>query len=258
MSPRDVEGRPCAQGRPEGWGHLREFARRGFVVLPGVVPAGLVAAASQVVDRLVTADPPALDVRGPHNYFPTAATEPALGALLTGSHAFALAEALTGPGTLVPPWQVQVALNIPPFPHRPGMHHLDGVGPDLPDGRPGTFTLLAAVLLSDQPDDDGGNLWVWPGTHLTHAAYFRTNGPDALVAAGGYPPIPLPPPEQVHGRAGDLLLAHYLLGHNIGGNTGTRTRRAAYYRLKRHGHDARWRDVLCDPWLEYDGVRAAT
>ncbi|CAO5186625.1 Phytanoyl-CoA dioxygenase family protein [Frankia sp. AiPs1] len=238
-------------------GHLREFAERGFVMVPGAVPARLVAEASQVVDGLVAADPPAPDVRGPHNYFPTAAAAPSLGALLTGSGAFALAETLTGPGTLVPPWQVQVALNIPPFPHRPGMHHLDGVGPDLPDGRPGTFTLLAGVLLTDQPDDDGGNLWVWPGTHLTHAEYFRTHGPDALIAAGGYPPIPLPEPEQIRGRAGDLLLAHYLLGHNIGGNTSARTRRAAYYRIKRHGHDARWPDVLRDPWLEYDGIRAA-
>ena len=48
------------------------------------------------------------------------------------------------------PWQVQVALNIPPFPHRPGMHHIDGAPPE-PDGRPGTFTMLAGVLISDQP-----------------------------------------------------------------------------------------------------------
>ena len=129
------------------------------------------------------------------------------------------------------PWQVQVALNIPPNPHRPGMHHLDGFPPE-PDGRPGTFTMLAGVLMSDQRDPDAGNLWVWPGTHLTHAAYFREHGPDAFFAAGGYPPIPLPEPEQVTGEPGDLLLAHYLLGHNIGGNKPA-VRRAVYYRIKR-------------------------
>jgi hypothetical protein len=56
------------------------------------------------------------------------------------------------------PWQVQVALNVPPFPHRPGMHHLDGAPPG-PDGRPGTFTMLAGVLMSDQRGQDAGNLW---------------------------------------------------------------------------------------------------
>jgi ectoine hydroxylase-related dioxygenase (phytanoyl-CoA dioxygenase family) len=134
------------------------------------------------------------------------------------------------------------------------MHHLDG-GQGEPDGRPGTFTMLAGLLMSDQRDQDAGNLWVWPGTHLAHAEYFRAHGPDAFLAAAGYPPIRLPEPEQVTGRAGDLVLAHFLLGHNIGGNTSPAVRRAVYYRLKRSGHNPRWREFLQDPWLEYDPVR---
>ena len=54
---------------------------------------------------------------------------------------------------------------------------------------------------------------------------------------------------------GDLLLAHYLLGHNIGGNTSSVVRRAAYFRVKRTGHDRRWREFLTDPWLDYEPVR---
>jgi hypothetical protein len=234
-------------------GQLAEFEERGFLVLPRVVPPDVVAAASAVIDELVRHNPPGPEVRGPHNYFPGASQAPALTALLTGSPAFGLAESLTGAGTLEVPAQVQVALNIPPFRHRPGMHHLDGVPPE-PGGRPGTFTMLAGVLMSDQRERDAGNLWVWPGTHLTHAAYFRAHGPDALVAAGGYPPIPLPEPEQVTGRGGDLLLAHYLLGHNIGGNISAAVRRAVYFRIKRSGHDARWREFVGDPWLDYDTV----
>ena len=157
--------------------------------------------------------------------------------------------------TLEVPQQVQVALTYPPYDHRPGGHHLDGASPPEPDGRPGPFTLLAGVLLSDQPSDDMGNLWVWPGTHLSHEGFFREHGPEALVACGGYPPIPLPTPEQVGGRAGDLLLAHYLLGHNIGGNTSDTVRRAVYFRLKQVGHAAHWRQFLQDAWLDYDGVR---
>ena len=57
------------------------------------------------------------------------------------------------------------------------------------------------------------------------------------------------------GRARDLLLAHYLLGHNIGGNTSPTVRRAVYFRIKRAGHDPRWREFLQDPWLDYDAVR---
>ncbi len=229
-------------------GQLDEFAERGFLVLRQVVPPDVVAAASAAIDEL---DPPGAEVRGPHNYFLETARAPALAALLTGSPAFGLAGALAG--SLVRPWQVQVALNIPPFPHRPGMHHLDGAGPG---DRPGTFTMLAGVLMSDQRGLDAGNLWVWPGTHLAHAEYCREHGPGAFLAAGGYPPIPLPEPEQVTGEPGDLLLAHYLLGHNIGGNTSRTVRRAVYFRSKRAGHDPRWREFLQDPWLDDDPLRA--
>ena len=233
---------------------LREFAERGFLVLPQAGPADLVTAASGLIDELIDRAPPGPEIRGPHNYFAEAVEAPALSALLTGSPAFSLAESLTGPGTLEVPWQVQVALNIPPFPHRPGRHHIDGA-PHEADGRPGTFTLLAGVLMSDQLDEDAGNLWVWPGTHLTHAEYFREQGPDAFFEACGYPPIQLPEPEQIRGRAGDLVLAHYLLGHNIGGNTSAAIRRAVYFRVKRFGHNPRWREFLRDPWLDYDVVR---
>jgi hypothetical protein len=44
-------------------------------------------------------------------------------------------------------------------------------------------------------------------------------------------------------------------GHNIGGNTSPSIRRAVYFRIKRSGHDARWREFLSDPWLDYDTVR---
>jgi hypothetical protein len=28
-----------------------------------------------------------------------------------------------------------------------------------------------------------------------------------------------------------------------------------YFRVKRAGHDPRWREFLTDPWLDYDAVR---
>jgi len=60
---------------------------------------------------------------------------------------------------------------------------------------------------------------------------------------------------QVFARRGDVLLAHYLLGHNSGGNTTERVRRIAYYRLGCEGHEGRWEDTFLDAFAEYEPVR---
>jgi hypothetical protein len=235
-------------------GQINEFAERGFVLIPQVVRGNVLARAARRIDEVVAADPPAADKRGNHFYFLEAKDEPALIEPLTDSPAFRLAEELAGAGTLEIPWQVQVALNIPPYAHRPGIPHIDAANPE-PTGEPvgGTFTLLAGILMTDQLTENSGNLWVWPGTHLTHAAYFRDHGPQLFCA---YPTVDLPEPEQVKGRAGDLLLAHYLLGHNIGGNfESEQTRRALYFRVSAVGHASHQSEFLQDPWLDYQPIR---
>jgi Phytanoyl-CoA dioxygenase (PhyH) len=232
---------------------IDEFAERGFVLVPQVVQGDVLAQAARRIDEVAAADPPVAGKRGSHFYFLETKDEPALMATLTGSPAFGLAEELAGTGTLEIPWQVQVALNIPPYSHRPGRPHIDAANPE-PTGEPirGTFTLLAGILMTDQLTENSGNLWVWPGTHLTHAAYFRDHGPHLFCA---YPPIDLPEPEQVKGRAGDLLLAHYLLGHNIGGNyESEQTRRALYFRISAVDHAAHRSEFLQDPWLDYKPI----
>ena len=233
---------------------LREFAECGYLLLRGVVPRDLIDDASRSIDDLIAQQPPPMGAHGP--YFPRVTNVETFLPLLLRSSAFALAESLVGVGRLTIPREAQVALNIPPHLHRPGGPHLDGVSITEPDGRPGTFTLLAGVLITDQPRPDMGNLWVWPGTHLTHAALFREQGPDGLMASGGYPDIALPEPIQILGQAGDLLLAHYLLGHNIGGNVSSVTRRAVYFRLKLADHVAHWPTSLQEAWRDFDVVRA--
>ena len=162
---------------------ISEFAERGYIVVPQVVPADILDRAAERIDGLVDADPPAADTRGPHFYFLEAKEEPALIAPLTSSPAFDFAADLAGRGTLDVPWQVQVALNIPPFPHRPGIPHIDAGNPEPVDVPVvGTFTMLAGILLTDQLTENSGNQWVWPGTHLTHAAYFREHGPRKFFA----------------------------------------------------------------------------
>jgi hypothetical protein len=234
-------------------GQLRSFAECGYLVLPDLVSHADLDRAEAEADRLIAEEPPPEGHTGHHFYWRRPAESPVLfevqgGILQAAGH-------LTGgAGVAVAFDQVQLALNIPPHLHKPGRPHIDGYQPG--QTTPGTFTLLACLMLTDQHSDNGGNLWVWPGTHLTHAAFFAERGAGAFAGAAGYPDIDLPEPVQIHGRRGDVLLAHYLLGHNIGGNyEGGRTRRALYWRLRAPGHTDRWADCLADPWYEFGAIR---
>jgi ectoine hydroxylase-related dioxygenase (phytanoyl-CoA dioxygenase family) len=227
------------------------LVEQGWVVVPQVVSGALIDKARGEVRGRLTRKPPSPDHHGPYMLFLRDPMPEALTALLYDSPAIGIAESLIAPGRFEAPEHVQVSLNIPPFAHRPGGPHVDGLAPPEPDGRPGTFTLLAGVFLTDQLEEDMGNLWVWPGSHHSAAAYLREQGPEALISSVPYPPVELSPPHPVTGRAGDLLLAHYLLGHNMGGNTSPVTREVIYFRLRREGHRERWRDCVRDPLLEF-------
>jgi len=235
----------------------RSFAGQGYLVVPRVVPRSLIDAARREVEGHVARAPPPAGHRGPHSYFLAGAWHDSLSALLCESPALLAAESLIAPGKFEAPEQVQISLNVPPFDHRPGGPHIDGLAPPELDGRPGTFTLLAGILLTDQAAEQMGNLWVWPGSHRSAAAYFREHGPEALLSSAPYPLVELSEPRQVVGRAGDLLLAHYLLGHNIGGNMSAVTREVVYFRLRREGHRGRWREFVQDALLEFEPVRTA-
>ena len=90
------------------------------------------------------------------------------------------------------------------------------------------------------------------GSHHLTAAYFVRHGAAAFAATPGHPDIELPEPVRICGRRGDVLLAHYLPGHNIGGNhQSQRTRRALYWRLRVPGHTDHWAGCLTDPRHEY-------
>jgi hypothetical protein len=238
-------------------GQLRRFGALGYTVIPsGLSPAALAAVADEVERRVAEAPPPS-DKRGFHFYWPSglAPADPLIAPLVAAGMLERVAE-LTAPLEFVVPTAAQISLIVPPWPHRPGGPHIDGLTPPDPGGRPGTFTLLAGLMLTDQPETDMGNLWIWPGSHQVIAEYLRANGPEALMGIA-HPPFAFAPPEQVVGRAGDLLLAHYLLGHNMGGNLANQTRKVLYFRLSTRGHRARWREAVCDPLLEFTPVRAA-
>jgi hypothetical protein len=52
-----------------------------------------------------------------------------------------------------------------------------------------------------------------------------------------------------------VVVAHFLLGHNKGGNTSDHVRRTIYYRLAVPGHAGRWEQTFLDAWTEYPAVR---
>ena len=236
---------------------LRKFAQRGFLVVPGVVHDDLRDAAAREIDRMMEQEPPPADRRGFHFYWVNDLARPnPLLALIVDSGVADLAQSLIAPLELTRPREAQVSLNIPPWNHRPGGPHLDGLTPPEPSGRPGTFTMLAGVFLTDQTEPDMGNLWVWPESHRVGAAYLRRHGPEALLGIP-HPAYPMAPPEQVMGRAGDVYLAHYLLGHNMGGNLSARTRRVVYFRLHSAAHVEHWRDYVQDELLEFAPARLA-
>jgi hypothetical protein len=236
------------------------FREQGFVVIPDVLDEAQLAAGRKLVSSLLSAEPPADGHVGPYFLWPRFGADghPLLD-FYADAGIGALAAGLLRPGLeLEQPNFAQVAATIPPWPHRPGGPHVDGLTPMAPDGRPGTFSLLAGVWLTEQSERDRGNLYIWPGTHLRFGAYLAERGADALVQVGErvppYPEVELGEPVQATGPAGSVLLAHYLLGHNIGGHFGpadSGSRQTIYYRLHAAGHVQRWREVVTSPLLEF-------
>jgi Phytanoyl-CoA dioxygenase (PhyH) len=236
----------------------RQFASDGCVVVPSVVDETLLRAADAEIDELVAASPAPPGTVGAHFYFLPPDRLPAADAALRESGALGLASELVAPHHLDHALDnIQVALNIPPYQHRPGAPHIDG---HRPDEDISSFTMLAAIFLTDESVPDRGNLWVWPGSHRGHQQLFDERGADVLKAVSGHailldPPAWFGPGEPLLVRRGDVLLAHFLLGHNTGDNTSAETRRILYYRLAAEGHSERRVDTFLDPFTEYPSLR---
>ena len=94
------------------------------------------------------------------------------------------------------------------------------------------FGVLVQVALSDWDADNMGNLTVYPGSHkrvaelMGQMSWLEWQRAVKQSIDLGVPRV------QIHARAGDVILAHPLLAHDVAVNTTDRPRLAAIFRPK--------------------------
>lgn len=241
----------------------QEFARRGYVKLPGVVPAEMVARARRAINASLGQngmDPAQLPKFRAQTYCPELTGNPVITGLYNETPIKTLAESAIGQGQIKPVNSGQIALRFPSMdepPREPGPH-LDGMYSPTNGVKEGTianFTALVGVFLSDVPAPYAGNFTTWPGTHTLYKAYFREHGPQSLLE--GMPRIgdAMPQPEQFLAQAGDAALVHYQLAHGIAGNASPNVRYAIFFRLHHVDHDKQHFECMTDIWREWSGMR---
>ena len=235
------------------------FREHGFVKLPGIVPQERVRAALRAINACIGdsgIDPEQLTKFRSQSYCPELQSDPVIVDLLTATPVWEVAESAIGVGKVQPVKGGQIALRFPSMnPPREPHPHLDGMYTPtngVPEGEIRNFTALVGIMLSDLPDENAGNLAVWPGTHRTFETYFRERGPESLLH--GMPEVDMPPAQQITGKAGDAVLCHYQVAHGIAGNASPHIRYAIYFRLHHVDHAALHWECMTDIWKEWEGV----
>ena len=115
---------------------------------------------------------------------------------------------------------------VPPEPHIDGFASgLNGVD----EGKIYNFTALVGVFLTPITTAFAGNFTVWPGSHHVYERCFRERGTRAMSEPAPTPEIGQP--LQLMCGVGDVVLAHYQLGHAAAVNTADTDRIAVYFRI---------------------------
>ncbi len=235
--------------------HLRAH---GYLHVPGVVAPDLIRRALRAINHDLSRgiDPARLPTFHAQSFCPDVCPKPAITDLFERSGARPSVEAATG--ALKPVGSGQIALRWPRLEDSTtvGKAHIDGTySPTngVPAGKIHNFTALGCVLLSDLPVENAGNFTIWPGSHLAHERHFREHGAEALLKE---PKLDLGAPKQIIGKAGDLILAHYLLGHSVAPNCSPHIRYAIFFRLESTAFtDANRLGSVTDAWRDWAGMR---
>lgn len=234
----------------------------GFVHVPGVVPRVMIEAAQRAINNSLGQGVHPDDIArfSAQSYCPEVQSTPVITDLYNATPLRALAESAIAPDVLKGVGSGQIALRFPTLKDPPPLPraHLDGVYTPtngVPKGTIASFTALVAVLLSDLERDDAGNFTVWPGSHHVYRKHFAEHGHGLLL--GEKTDVEIGAPKAITGRAGDVILCHYQLGHGITPNVSPDVRYAVFFRLKHHDHEAQSIEVLTDIWRHWPGIREA-
>jgi ectoine hydroxylase-related dioxygenase (phytanoyl-CoA dioxygenase family) len=237
----------------------QEFFEAGYVKLPSAVPQERMNLALRTINHSLGKgiDPQQIETYRAHSYCPELAHHPAITDLLFGESVWEIVEAFTQRDALTLWGGAQIALRFPVMQKPADLHpHLDGMyrrGNRIPRSTIQSFTMLVGILLSDVPNRYWGNFTVWPGSHRELQQYFKTHGTQLLLQ--GLPPVPLPEPEQILGKAGDVILCHYQTVHTVVSNVSPYIRYAVFFRLIHKEHKQNQDRILTDIWLEWPGMR---
>ena len=237
----------------------KEFKKKGFIKISNVVPQKQINVALREINHTLGKGMEPSKVSGYRSttYFPEITQKPAILDLLHETSALKILESVIGPKKIKLDGNPQIALRFPVM-EKPGeLHpHIDGMvsaNNQIKKGTIYTFTALCGILLSDIPNHFWGNFTGWPGTHVSFAKYFHEHGPNILKR--GLPPVRLPEPEQVTGKAGDMILSHYLTAHTVVVNVSPYIRYAVFFRMKHVEHALQGNRVFTDLWNEWPGLQ---
>jgi len=235
----------------------KELYDNGFVVIQGVIPQVMLDEVKKAINHSlgeVGMNKENLPILRSQSYCPEIQYTSVISDLFNKTPVFDLVNSVIDLEKTYPINGAQIALRFPRLedPIPPANPHIDGMySPNngVPEGTIQNFTALVGILLSDLPEDDSGNFTVWPGTHRMYEQYFREHGPEALLE--GMPPIEMPEPIQIKGKAGDIILCHYQLAHGIGPNISPNIRYATFFRINHVDVKNDWKAPMADIWMHF-------
>jgi hypothetical protein len=238
----------------------------GYVRVPNAVPADLVRRALRAINHSLSKglDSAQLTKLQAQGFCSELDSAPVILDLFERSGAREIVESATGP--LQPAKGALIALRWPepldgPISTRPLWPHIDGTfSPTngIPEGSPLlNYTANIGILLSDLPDTNAGNFTVWPGSHRVLNRQFHERGVEALLDNSKFPSIPgFGQPRQITGTAGDLVIAHYLLGHDYAINLSPHIRyKIFFFTVSTAQTDGNRLGGVADMWRDWAGMQ---
>jgi ectoine hydroxylase-related dioxygenase (phytanoyl-CoA dioxygenase family) len=212
-----------------------QLRTQGFAHFPHLTPEPLIKAARDAIEIDLSSnyDPDRQSEYDNQSYCPDLKGTPPIMNLLVQSPVHNLLDEIFEIDNI--DWdQGQIAIRrahnhpqpVPPTPH------IDGFSSGLnavPDGKIYNHTILVGVFLTPVQSEFAGNFTVWPGSHHVYEDYFRVRGPRAMSEPA--PALEIGPPVQLKCDVGDVVLAHYQLGHSAAVNTAAVDRIAVYFRV---------------------------